>query len=160
MKARYTRSARTVRNKMKPFDGVLKRGEPAAGGDVNHSWAMTAMAAMLIFGGSIAAGQAAGSAPKKDSAPAGNAEKGKRLYENYGCYQCHGHAAQGGSAGPRLGPGPIPFVALVAYVRHPSGQMPPYTSKVVSDPELADIYAFLKSVPPPPPVKSLPLLNQ
>jgi hypothetical protein len=38
--------------------------------------------------------------------------------------------------------------------------MPPYTSKVVSDAELGDIYAFLKSIRQPPQVKSIPLLNQ
>ena len=56
---------------------------------------------------------------------------------------------------------PSPFrTALIAYVRHPSGSMPPYTSKVASDAELADIRAFLASVPAPPPLKSIPLLNQ
>ena len=37
--------------------------------------------------------------------------------------------------------------------------MPPYTSKVVSDSEMADIYAFLQSLPQPPAVKDIPLLN-
>jgi hypothetical protein len=36
--------------------------------------------------------------------------------------------------------------------------MPPYTSKVVSDAELADIYAYLQSIPTPPPASSIPLL--
>jgi cytochrome c1 len=38
--------------------------------------------------------------------------------------------------------------------------MPPYTSKVVSDQAVADIYAYLKSVPAPPLAKNIPLLNQ
>jgi cytochrome c1 len=38
--------------------------------------------------------------------------------------------------------------------------MPPYTAKVVSDQDLADIYAFLQSVKQPPPVKDIPLLNK
>jgi cytochrome c1 len=38
--------------------------------------------------------------------------------------------------------------------------MPPYTEKVVSGQEFADIYAFLKSLPEPPKAKSIPLLNQ
>jgi ubiquinol-cytochrome c reductase cytochrome c subunit len=49
---------------------------------------------------------------------------------------------------------------LIAYVRQPKGQMPPYTSKVVSDAELADIRAYLASIPEPPPAKYIPLLNQ
>lgn len=113
----------------------------------------------LIFTSSLAGAQTA-EAPKAATAPAGNADNGKKLYTNYGCYECHGREGQGGSAGARLAPRPIPLSVLTMYVRHPAGQMPPYTSKVVSDAELADIYAFLKSIPQPHPVKSIPLLNQ
>lgn len=38
--------------------------------------------------------------------------------------------------------------------------MPPYTSKTVSDAQLADIYAFLKAIPRPRDAKEIPLLNQ
>jgi cytochrome c1 len=48
---------------------------------------------------------------------------------------------------------------LARYVRKPLGEMPPYTAKVVSDQELADIYAFLQSRPRPPAAKSSPLLK-
>jgi len=90
----------------------------------------------------------------------GDARNGRKLFENYGCYQCHGREAQGGlGTGPRLGPKPIAFTALQRYVRQPTGQMPPYTAKVVSDKDLADIYAFLQSVKQPPPVKDILLLN-
>jgi ubiquinol-cytochrome c reductase cytochrome c subunit len=94
------------------------------------------------------------------SAPPGNAQNGRKLFENYGCYQCHGREAQGGlGTGPRLGPKPIAFAQVQRYIRQPTGQMPPYTAKVVSDQDLADIYAFLQSVKQPPPVKEIPLLN-
>ena len=92
-------------------------------------------------------------------APAGDAAKGKELFVTYACYQCHGRQAQGGAAGARLGPRPIPLKALIAYVRHPTGQMPPVTAKVVTDAELADIYAFLTTIPEPKPVKDIPLLS-
>jgi mono/diheme cytochrome c family protein len=92
------------------------------------------------------------------AAPSGNAQNGKKIFTSYGCYQCHGFAGQGG-AGARLAPKPIAFVNFSKYVRQPTGEMPPYTAKVVSDQELADIYAFLQSIPPPPAAKSLPLLN-
>jgi mono/diheme cytochrome c family protein len=82
--------------------------------------------------------------------PAGSAVNGRTLFVSVGCYQCHGYEAQGSTAtGPRLGPRPLPFAALSRYVRKPSGQMPPYTVKVVSDAELVDIYAFLQSLPAP-----------
>ena len=38
--------------------------------------------------------------------------------------------------------------------------MPPYTSKVVSDQDLADLYAYLQSKPKAAPAKDIPLLNQ
>ena len=116
------------------------------------------VAACLLLASPGAGAQSSGSASKTNAAPAGNVENGKRIYSSYGCYQCHGLAAQGG-AGPRLGPNPISFTAFVRYSRQPRGQMPPYTSKVVSDSELADIYAFVKSLPQPPAVKDIPLLN-
>ena len=91
---------------------------------------------------------------------AGNAENGKRLFAKFGCYTCHGYQGQGSSAGAKLAPKPIATAALIAYVRHPSGSMPPFTAKVVTDAELTDIHAFLAGVPAPPPVKDIPLLNQ
>ncbi len=90
----------------------------------------------------------------------GNAENGKKLFTKFGCYECHGYQGQGGGAGAKLAPKPISATALIAYVRHPSGSMPPYTAKVASDAELTDIRAYLASVPAPPPLKNIPLLNQ
>jgi mono/diheme cytochrome c family protein len=91
-------------------------------------------------------------------ATAGNAEAGKKLFVADGCYQCHGYEAQGSSAtGPRLGPRPIAFAAFSRYVRQPTGQMPPYTAKVVPDADLANIYAFVQSRPEPS--KDIPLLK-
>jgi ubiquinol-cytochrome c reductase cytochrome c subunit len=113
--------------------------------------------AALACAGSAMAGQ---NAPASQSAasqvPAGNAANGRKLFATIGCYQCHGYEAQGSTAtGPRLAPRPLPFPALSRYVRRPAGQMPPYTAKVLSDTELADIYAFLQSAPAPPATPAL-----
>ena len=91
---------------------------------------------------------------------AGDAEKGKRQFVKLGCYTCHGYQGQGGGAGAKLAPRPLSAAALIAYVRHPSGSMPPFTAKVVPDQDLRDIQAYLASVPAPPPVNNIPLLNQ
>ena len=96
-------------------------------------------------------------APSAQAAPAGNVENGKKIYSSYGCYQCHGYVGQGG-AGARLAPRPIAFAAFTRYVRKPTGQMPPYTGKVVSDQEMADIYAFLLTIPAPPAANTIPIL--
>lgn len=93
----------------------------------------------------------------QDDAPKGNAENGRRVYLKTGCYQCHGREGQGSpSTGPRLGPGPSPWRAFEQYVRQPRGEMPPYTAKVLTAAELADIYAYLRSRPRPPAVSGLP----
>jgi len=108
-----------------------------------------------------AAPQTGSAAPTVASAeaPEGNAERGITLFRTVACYQCHGEQAQGGSQGPRLGPNPIPFRAFERYLRAPRGEMPPYTTKVMSDQVVADVYAFLRALPPPPPLSSIPLLQ-
>jgi mono/diheme cytochrome c family protein len=115
--------------------------------------------AVLIFVRPAAAGQSTASAKKSEHADAGNLERGKKLYASYGCYECHGRVAQGG-VGPRLGPDPLPLSFIEQYVRRPTGSMPPYTAKTVSDQDLMDIYAYLKSLPEPPKRKDIPLLNE
>ncbi|PYU24152.1 MAG: hypothetical protein DMG30_09355 [Acidobacteria bacterium] len=109
---------------------------------------------------SVAVAQSASAPAKADTAPTGNAKNGKTIYTADGCYECHGREAQGGAGtGPKLGPAPIPFSAFVYQVRSPRDQMPPYTSKVLSDAELADIYAFVQAAPQPPKVDSIPQLK-
>jgi mono/diheme cytochrome c family protein len=94
------------------------------------------------------------------SSPTGNADNGKKLFTADGCYQCHGYEGQGSTAtGPRLAPRPMPFAQLSKYVRAPTGQMPPYTAKVLSDQELSDIYAYLQSRPQAPAMDTLVLLK-
>ena len=116
---------------------------------------------MMRFTLAMLLAAAALSAQTPAAAPAGNAQNGRKLFESDGCYQCHGREAQGGlGTGPRLAPKPIAYTAVQKYIRQPTGQMPPYTAKVVSDKDLADIYAFLQSRTAPPPVKDIPLLNQ
>jgi len=126
------------------------------------------LASTLLIAAAALEAQAPGSAstagappaPSAQSAPTGNVENGKKIYSSYGCYQCHGYEAQGSTAtGPRLGPRPISFAAFSRYVRQPIGQMPPYTNKIVSDTDLAHIYAFLRALPEPPAVQSIPLLK-
>ena len=114
---------------------------------------------VLIFSPGRVRGQNAAQASKPSNA-AGNAENGKRDFIKFGCYECHGREGQGSiMTGPRLGPDPVPLEALTSYVRKPTGEMPPYTAKVVSEQELADIYAFLQTRPRPPAAKTIPLLK-
>lgn len=97
-------------------------------------------------------------------APRGDAVRGKAAYLKTGCDTCHGTVGHGG-AGARLAPRPLAHAAFLAYVR--SGRrgwsvasgMPAYPASVLSDAAVADIWAYLSSVPAPPPSSSIPLLR-
>jgi mono/diheme cytochrome c family protein len=95
-------------------------------------------------------------------APARNAQNGKKLFTSDGCYECHGFQGQGATqtGAARIGPPILPLEEFLSYVRHPANQMPPYSAKAVSDQDLTDIYAYLKSIPLPPKGKDIPLLNK
>jgi ubiquinol-cytochrome c reductase cytochrome c subunit len=90
---------------------------------------------------------------------AGSAEKGKAAFVKHGCWQCHGYVGQGGITGPRLAHTQLSVEALNAFVRNTRGGMPPYQKAILSDADIADIHAYLQSVPKPPDYKSIPLLN-
>jgi mono/diheme cytochrome c family protein len=91
-----------------------------------------------------------------------NGDNRKKLFMSKGCFECHGTVGQRSTAagGARIRPPALSFDEMVQYVHHPSGQMPPYTSKVISDQDLADIYAYLKSQPKTQPGKNIPLLSE
>ena len=115
-----------------------------------------ALAALMIASSIVLAAQN----PPPASAPRGNAENGRMLFAKFGCYECHGREAQGSTAtGPRLGPNPIAYNRFIAYIRKPAGEMPPYTAKVVTEQQAADIYAFLQSLPRPPAAETIPILK-
>lgn len=98
--------------------------------------------------------------PQAAAAPVGNADNGKRLYMTQTCYYCHGTVGQGaGRTGARLGPPSRALASFIRYVRQPSGAMPAITDQV-SDQDLADIYAYLRTIPPAKSPKEIPLLNQ
>jgi len=91
---------------------------------------------------------------------AASVEKGKATFVQHGCWQCHGFNGQGGVAGKTLAPDPIAEEAFTAFVRGTNRTMPPYSEAILSNGDLADIYAYLKSIPKPADYKSVPLLNQ
>jgi ubiquinol-cytochrome c reductase cytochrome c subunit len=90
---------------------------------------------------------------------AGSAEKGKTAFVQHGCWQCHGYVGQGGVTGPKLAPNPMPLEAMSVFVRNTRGGMPPYQKAILSDADLADIHAYLSSLPKAPDYKSIQLLN-
>jgi ubiquinol-cytochrome c reductase cytochrome c subunit len=92
------------------------------------------------------------------SASAASPDKGRVAFEKNGCWQCHGLQGQGGVTGPKLAPDPLPFEGLAGFVRSTNGPMPPYPEKILPNEDLADIHAYLQSIPQPQDYKSIPLL--
>jgi mono/diheme cytochrome c family protein len=95
-------------------------------------------------------------------APQGDAANGKRIYLADGCFTCHGRSGQGGAY---TGPAPIlahtalPFDGFKGELRNPANDMPAYSEAVLSDKDIADIYAFVESLPGPRSSKDIPILN-
>ena len=102
---------------------------------------------------------ASGMAFAQQGAPSGDAARGKALFMQDGCYACHGTAGHGEPYGPRLAPNPLPFEVVMGQLRHPRANMPRYAPQYVSDQDVADIYAYLASVPAGRKASDIPLLR-
>jgi mono/diheme cytochrome c family protein len=107
--------------------------------------AIVALAPAPVSAQSRAAADAAG----------GNPATGKKLYESYSCYACHGF---NGETGARvLLPGRSASLAtessFIAYLRgranlapiQPSTGMPNYSATTLTDTQARDIYAYIKT---------------
>ena len=115
---------------------------------------LAATAAMIAFSGAVV---------RADDAPQGDAANGKRLYLSTGCFECHGRVGQGGAfngPAPALAQTRLPFEAFKAQLREPSSDMPPYAAAVMSDRDVADIFAFLRALPGPRKAKDVAILNE
>lgn len=91
-------------------------------------------------------------------AQSADVKHGQSLWDAKGCYLCHGTVGQGGF-GPAVAVDLVPFVALSQYVRHPTGDMPPFSPNEVSEADLHDIYGYLQSLPQPKSPDSISLLK-
>lgn len=89
----------------------------------------------------------------------GNAVNGKKVFERNDCYWCHGTGGQGGRDGARIAQIGLNLQGFMRYVRGPAGAMPAFTDKVLSESDLTDIYAYLKSMPSAKASKEIPLLS-
>ena len=99
-----------------------------------------------------------GSALAWSQEPNDDVREGRALYRSQQCWQCHGYEGQGGVAGVRIAPTLYPFEAFARLVRY-TNLMPAYSPKVLSDEQLRAIYAYVRSIPEPPPLEEIPELN-
>ncbi len=95
----------------------------------------------------------------QDTAPAGDAKAGQTTFLSVGCWQCHGTVGQGGATtGPQISGTALPYSAFVQQIRVPQNAMAPYEAKILPDSDVANIYAWLKSIPASKAAKDIPLL--
>lgn len=135
------------------------------------SWRAALRVAAVVLGVLAVSGLALAAAPSLAS-PIGDAARGKALFVEKGCYACHGYDGQGSIyTGLRIAPDPPPWQVIAAFIRNPPGikrpysnwpffVMPPFTAKIVSDRDVMDIYAYLKSVAGPAALKRIPTFKK
>ena len=100
----------------------------------------------------------------------GNAANGKALYYNHGCYGCHGFNGETGRAfvgnwSSNLGSEEnfLRFLRARANVAPatPSTSMPNFPENSLSDKQVKDIYAYIRSFTShAPPIANIPTLNE
>jgi len=101
-------------------------------------------------------------AARAQDAPPGDAVEGKRLYLAVGCFTCHGRSGQGGAMNgpvPALAKTAMPFDGFKGQLRQPADEMPAYSEKVMTDRQIADIYAFVQSLPGRRPTKDMKIFE-
>jgi mono/diheme cytochrome c family protein len=118
----------------------------------NHRFVVIGIAALAV--GALLSTAASAQAP----VPAGNAERGKALFaDTYNCYACHGFDAQSGER--RLVPLNYTPEGFITFVQNsPLPNMPAFPD--ASAQVLADIYAYIKTIPADAPaLDEVPLLK-
>ena len=85
---------------------------------------------------------------------------GKKMFVEYTCYGCHGYSGQNGP-GNRLVPMKLTQQGFTNYLRNPPRpqQMPSYSAKVLSDAQVGDIYAYIKTLPDAPKAADIKVLQ-
>jgi ubiquinol-cytochrome c reductase cytochrome c subunit len=101
--------------------------------------------------------------------PVPDAKRGYAAYVRDGCYECHGYQGQGnarrgvggggGEVGPILAPQPLPYQRFMRQVRTPRDLMPAYSSRILSNEDAADIYAYLRTISDAKAPSAIPLLT-
>ena len=72
-------------------------------------------------------------------------DAGERLYDGH-CRRCHGPEGRGTRQAPSLIPFDWSYAEALELIRHPVCNMPPVPASVLSDAQVAQIVAYLKTI--------------
>ena len=72
-------------------------------------------------------------------------DAGERLYDQ-NCRKCHGTEGRGTTQAPSLVPFDWSYEEALDLIRHPVCDMPPVPESAVSDAQIAQIVAYLKTI--------------
>ena len=100
----------------------------------------------------------AGPLAAQQPAPAGDPVRGRATYLANGCHNCHGSVGQGGGPGPVLAQTRMSYAGFAHQIRTPMNIMPAYADPLMSDEDLADVYAYLKGLPGKSAPKDMPAI--
>lgn len=87
-----------------------------------------------------------------------DAGHGQQLFNSLGCTACHGQQGEG-LIGPTIAQTDLPLSTVVRQYRAPYQNMPPFGRDQLSETDIADIYAFLQTLPSPQAVVPSVLAN-
>lgn len=77
---------------------------------------------------------------------AGNAQEGLKVFQASGCAGCHANNGRAAGVGPKLAGTAKDEAGVAAIIRNGKAPMPGYTAEQVSDKQLADLVAYIKSL--------------
>jgi mono/diheme cytochrome c family protein len=123
---------------------------------MKHRWLATSLACAAFAGGVLAAVSL--SAQQQAQPVVGDASRGKPLFaDTFNCYACHAFDAQSGER--RLVPLNYTQEGFITFVQNsPLPNMPAFPD--ASAQQLADIYAYIRTIPADAPaVADIPLLR-
>ena len=78
----------------------------------------------------------------------GDADRGQQVFFQNGCNVCHGDTGEGG-IGPTLAQTGFSVEQVIDQYRKPRGTMPAFNADTVSDQQVADVHAWLQTLPLP-----------
>lgn len=92
---------------------------------------------------------------EQEEGAVGNPANGQNLFFSLGCNVCHGDTGEG-LVGPTIAMTIVPLDRVITQYREPLEAMTEFPPDQVSDQEIADIYAWLQTVPRPPQADIIP----